>query len=205
MKSYKRILLVLLVALCGMGAANAQIIRFGVKAGLNLNSLHFSDFERNISDDNKCGYTLGVMTELNVPIVGLCFDLSAMYTRMNARPVEGTNEGRIGRDFLEIPLNIKYKFGLPVVGRILSPYLLTGPAAAIRLSKNPTTDGSVQTKGAQWAWNVGLGVEIMHHLQIQGSYGFGMNNVVNKVVGWDTNNDVKIKNNYWTVTAAWLF
>lgn len=39
MKSYKKILLVFLVAIFGIGMAQAQF-RFGVKAGLNLNSLH---------------------------------------------------------------------------------------------------------------------------------------------------------------------
>ena len=205
MKSYKKLLLALLVAFIGMGAANAQL-RFGVKAGLNLNSLHFNDVATNFNDDNKCGYTVGAMTEFQVPIIGLCFDLSAMYTRMNSQPAVGDDDKKIGRDFLEIPLNIKYKFGLPIVGRIVTPYLLTGPSAAIRLSKNPTTEGSVQTKAAQWAWNVGVGVELLHHLQIQGSYGFGMNNVMKGIVGSEHVGNVgKIKNNYWTVTAAYLF
>jgi len=201
MKSYKKIILTLLVALCGMGVANAQL-RFGVKAGLNLNSINLKDAGANFSDDNNCGYTLGVMTEFQVPLIGLCFDLSAMYTRMNADLTEDQKDMNIGKDFLEIPLNIKYKFGLPIVGSIISPYILTGPSVALKLNKNPKGEDAFKTKGVQAVWNVGLGVELMKHLQIQGSYGFGMNNIVKH---WVETANVKAKNNYWTVTAAYLF
>ena len=107
MKSYKKIILTLIVALCGMGVANAQF-RFGVKAGLNMNSLHLNSLENNFNKDNHCGYTLGVMTEFQVPIIGLAFDLSAMYTRMNsdldAKAPEEENVS-YNKNFLEIPLN----------------------------------------------------------------------------------------------------
>lgn len=48
MKSYKKIIIVLLAAIFGMGAAQAQF-RFGVKAGLNLNSLHLSNLGDNFT------------------------------------------------------------------------------------------------------------------------------------------------------------
>ncbi len=202
MKSYTKLILTLIVALCGFGVANSQL-RFGVKGGLNLNSLHFNDAATTFGDENKCGYTLGVMTEFQIPLIGLCFDLSAMYTRMNAELTEDQKEMNIGKDFLEIPLNIKYKFGLPLVGNIVKPYLLTGPAVAIKLNKSSKSENSEPTKTAQAVWNVGLGLELINHLQIQGSYGFGMNNIAKQ---WsDKIGTVKAKNNYWTITAAWLF
>lgn len=204
MKSYKKIILTLIVALCGMGVANAQF-RFGVKAGLNMNSLHLNNLEDNFNKDNHCGYTLGVMTEFQVPIIGLAFDLSAMYTRMNsdldAKAPEDENVS-YNKNFLEIPLNLKYKIGLPLVGSIITPYVFTGPSFAIKLDKNSLD--AIKTKTCQVAWNVGLGVELVKHLQISGSYGFGMNNVA-KFTGLVNTETVKVKNNYWTVTAAWLF
>lgn len=204
MKSYKKIILTLIVALCGMGVANAQF-RFGVKAGLNMNSLHLNNLEDNFSKDNHCGYTVGVMTEFQVPIIGLAFDLSAMYTRMNSdldSKVPEEENVAYNKNFLEIPLNLKYKIGLPLVGSIITPYVFTGPSFAIKLDKNSLD--AIKTKTCQVAWNVGLGVELIKHLQISGSYGFGMNNVA-KFTGLVNTETVKVKNNYWTVTAAWLF
>lgn len=202
MNSYRKIILTLLIALAGMGAAQAQF-RFGVKAGINVNNLKFN---RDIfNDDNQCGYTLGVMGEFNVPVIGLGVDLSAMYTRMNASPEYYDNgvetEGSFGKDFLEIPINVKYKFSLPVVGSVIAPYIYTGPTFAFNLNKK--TFENIKSKTCQTAWNVGLGVELVKHLQVQASYGFGMNNVA-KYIGTEPV-DLKVKNNYWTVTAAYLF
>lgn len=190
----------LLLAVVGIGASQAQI-RFGVKAGLNLNSLHLNDMAKSFSDDNKCGYTIGVMTEFQVPVVGLCFDLSAMYTRMNSE-IEAPEGEHVAynKNFLEIPLNLKYKFGLPLIGAVFKPYLFTGPTFAFKLDKNSADD--LKTKSCQVAWNLGVGVELIKHLQISGSYGFGINNIADH---WVDAQDIKVKNNYWTVTAAWLF
>ena len=62
-----------------------------------------------------------------------------------------------------------------------------------------------KTKTFQTAWNIGVGVELFNHLQVAGSYGFGMNNIMKEVAGINTTNDFKVKNNYWTITAAYLF
>ena len=52
------------------------------------------------------------------------------------------------------------------------------------------------------AWNFGVGVQLFQHLQIGASYVLGITKAVKYVqdaAGIDG------KNNYWTVTAAWLF
>ena len=207
MKSIKRLLVLMLVALAVAGSANAQF-RFGVKAGLNLNSLHVDNLGDNFSSDNGCGFTGGAMVEFTVPVIGLGFDASLMYTRMNAELFNasiGENDKIVdngnSKDFFEIPINLKYKFSIPAVGNVISPYLFTGPSFAFKLGGD---DNVFATKKFQCAWNIGVGVELINHLQISGSYGFGMNNIA-KEFGVTTVDDYKVKNNYWTVTAAWLF
>lgn len=215
MKSIKKILLIVVIAMMGTGFASAQL-RFGIKAGLNVNKLHFD--ESLFDGENGCGYTAGVMTEFTVPIIGLCFDASLMYTHMQSKDdVSVSNINRIAprfqqsvgdvtaisknKDFFEIPINVKYKFQIPVVAAIIKPYLFTGPSFAIKLDKG-NDKALIQTKRLQTVWNVGLGVELIRHLQVGASYGFGMNNIVKDS---SVASDADIKNNYWTVTAAWLF
>lgn len=209
MKSIKRLLVLMLVALAFAGSANAQL-RFGVKAGLNLNSLHIDNLADNLSSDNGCGFTGGVMAEFTLPVIGLGFDASLMYTRMNSElfsePLFSDNGTEVGngnsKDFFEIPVNVKYKFSIPAVGNVVSPYLFTGPSFAFKLGGD---DNVFATKKFQCAWNVGVGIELINHLQISGSYGFGMNNIAKDYLGMEVTDDYKVKNNYWTVTAAWLF
>ena len=215
MKSMKKIIVALLVAIMGISAANAEL-RFGVKAGLNLNNLHLNELKavssvggvKDYFSNNGTGFTVGVMGEYMTPLLGFGVDLSLMYTRMNADVdfVMGTETGTLkNSNFLEIPINLKYRFSLPVVGKYIAPYLFTGPDFAFKLGKQTFND--LKTRTCQVAWNLGLGLQFFNHLQISGSYAFGINNVVEKVAGNYVNpiGDVKAKNNYWTVTAAYLF
>ena len=181
MKSNWKIALAALVAVVlGCSSASAQF-RFGVKAGVNLNSLHFSNLKSNLDKDNGCGFTGGVMTEFQVPVIGLCLDASLMYSRMNASTgIFNTDEHGIITETIE-----------PNKG-CLETFKLGGD------------DDVFKTKTFQTAWNIGVGVELFNHLQVAGSYGFGMNNIMKEVAGINTTNDFKVKNNYWTITAAYL-
>lgn len=213
MKQIYRTLAVGTLALAGIATANASW-RFGIKAGLNLDNLKISQARENFDPDNRCGWTAGVMTEFEVPVIGICADASLMYTRMENKftftnPEQGaaTTPGEIvsnaGRNFIEIPVNLKWKLNIPLVASIIKPYIATGPAFAFKLGSNPYKD-VIKAKSCQVAWNLGIGVELLKHLQIQGQYGFGINKVAELVTPVNTE-DLKAKNNYWTVTAAYLF
>lgn len=210
MKIFKKFALILGALLVFAASANAKPVSFGIKAGLNVNHLSFNkDFKEDlISRSNSAGWEAGVMAEFTVPIIGIGADISLMYARMNNSTQAYTNEGNIfsgeevGKNFIMLPINIKYKFNLPVVSNYIVPYIFTGPDFAFRLDKNIINN--MKTKTCQVAWNVGLGIELIRHLQIGASYGFGINNIAEKVMGTNTP-EAKVKNNYWTVTAAWLF
>lgn len=200
----KRILIALMALVLTAGAASAQV-RFGIKAGANFNKIRVKD--GNLDPANSCGFNAGVMTEFTVPIVGLNFDASLLYSRMNNETGGKVIDGKTkyGKNFLEIPINIKYKFNIPMVSGIVAPYIFTGPSFAFKLDK------TILDRTFQSTWNVGIGVQLIRHLQISGSYGFGMNNIMQKVLtqeapGADlTSAQIKAYNNYWTVSAAWLF
>lgn len=213
MKTINKVAILLLAIIFAAGSASAQF-RFGVKVGANFNKLHLDNLSDNFKSDNGAGFTGGIMGEFTIPVVGICFDASLMYTRMNSRidsnlsnlPEQTgmqTETSSKSRNFFQIPINIKYKFSLPIVGNVIAPYIFTGPDFAFKLGGK---DDVFSTKTFQSAWNVGVGVELIHHLQVQGSYGFGMNNIMKNFSGdYNLSNDIKVRNNYWTVTAAWLF
>lgn len=214
MKTLKRIALIAVALLVFAGNANAKILSFGVKAGLNVNKLHFSKtaIQDLTSKNNSTGWEAGVMAEANIPIIGLGLDVSLMYARMNNSTqsyfqnnngtMEEFNGKDAGKNFIMLPINVKYKFNLPVVSKYLVPFIFTGPDFAFKLDKNILDN--MKTKTCQVAWNVGLGLELVSHLQIAASYGFGINNIADKL-NLANSTDLNIKNNYWTVTAAWLF
>ena len=215
MKRAKIAVVVALVALVSGFQANARLA-FGVKAGLNVNKMHLNHDEL-LDGSNRAGFTVGVMGEYTLPMIGLGVDLSLMYTRMNSEVEAHIKTGslntgalaeyNVGKNFLEIPLNLKYKFSIPVVRHIFAPMVYTGPTLALKLDGS---QNSFATKTCQWGWNVGIGLEFIRHLQVSAGYTFGINNVMDDVdlpfnLGTVTPGDINMRNNYWTITAAWHF
>ena len=194
------------IAVMLMGAtASASGFKFGIKAGANFNSLHFSEegLKNDFKDsDNRTGYNLGVMCEFTVPIIGIGVDASVMYVH---RPTLETQDGsqKFKRDYLEIPVNLKYKLGLPAVSHIISPYIFTGPSFAFKMSKSEI-ENLINDKKCDIAWNLGLGVELVKHVQIGASYGWGITKIVNKIAKEGEPAGTG-RNNCWTVTAEYLF
>lgn len=180
--------------------ANAQF-RFGLKAGVAINSLHFSD--KAFDADNRAGFTGGAMIEFTAPIIGVGFDLSAMYVRRNSQWMENNGITKDNRDYIDIPLNLKWKMNIPLINKIARPYLLTGPSFSFLTSKRSAQD-AWRNRKFDTAWNFGFGVELVSHLQVGASYSIGMTKAL-KTVGVTGTADIEGHNRYWTVTAAYLF
>lgn len=205
MKNMKRFWLALL-AIAVMMPAMAQF-SIGPRLGVNVNK--FSLDESVFDSDNRAGFTGGIEIEVMIPMVNFGFDLSAMYVRRSGQvavDVAGVkNVVNVNNDYIEIPLNLKYKFGLPLVGKIISPYIFTGPSFAFLTSKEAVKDFA-RNKKCDIAWNFGLGLQLFRHLQVGASYGLGMTKAFNAVSGGDHQAaGIEGKNRYWTITAAWLF
>lgn len=206
MKKTKFLVVTLLVALCAGFSAQAKTgFSYGPKLGVNINKLDFS--KDGFNAENRCGFTGGLTAEFIAPIIGVGADISLMYAYMtsegpdkNNTTVQTTYKG----NFFEIPLHVKYKLSLPAIESIISPYIYTGPSVAFKFNSG---DNYGDTKATQWGWDLGLGVELIKHLQIGAGYTFGINNIAEytKVAPAGTTEDIKVKNNYWTVTAAWMF
>ena len=83
--------------------------------------------------------------------------------------------------------------------------IFTGPSLTLKLDKSVFSN--LKTKTAQVGWNLGVGVELFKHLQINGGYTFGINNVAKYIPVIDNIHpqEIKLKNNYWTITAGYMF
>lgn len=184
--------------------ANAQF-KIGPKVGVNISTLSLGgDLSKNFQSSNISSFTGGVMAEFMVPIIGVGIDASVMYTRKGSDLKEittGASEKQ-HTDYVEIPVNLKYKFSLPVVGSFMSPFVYAGPSFAFRVGDNFADQ--YKNKSFETAINVGIGLEFFSHLQIAGQYGWGLGKAMefeNDVL----NSALNGKSRAWTVTAAYLF
>lgn len=204
LKMIRRIVVAVALVAAFAVPASAQI-SFGVKAGVAISDLKFN---KDVFDaSNRAGFTGGVMAEVMIPMTNIGVDASLMYVRRNtefmANVLGKTESAKSHRDYLEIPINLKWKIGLPIVGSIVSPYIFTGPSFAFLTSKKEI-ENVYKNKTFDVSWNVGFGVQLVKKLQIGASYGFGLTKAVEMAT--DVNGaGIDGKNRYWTVTAAYLF
>lgn len=211
MKSIKRIVFIALSVIVMSSSGYASGFNFGVKAGANFNKLHFNKEIINdiVNTENQTGFNAGVMAEFIAPVIGIGVDASIMYVYRPA--IESKiSEKKLKRDYIEIPLNLKYKLSLPAVEKIIAPYVFTGPSFAFNLNKT-AVDDFIKSKKCDIAWNLGIGVEIIKHIQVGASYGWGLTKLVNTVestTGKDSGFnaiDVEGRNNCWNISVAYLF
>lgn len=188
------------IAMVSAVSAEAQF-RFGLKAGVAVNSLHFN--ESTFDAYNRAGFTGGAMVEFTAPVIGVGFDLSLMYVRRNTRWLEENEITSDNRDYIDIPLNFKWKFNIPLINKIVRPFALTGPTFSILTSGRNIGD-TWRNRKFDTSWNFGAGVELLSHLQVAASYSVGMTKAL-KTIGVTGTSDINGHNRYWTVTAAYLF
>lgn len=182
------------IFLFALSPAKAQL-RFGVKGGVNISTVHFS--EDIISPHNVTGFHIGPMLEATVPLLGVGFETAVLYTQ---RGLEYQDQA-MKVDYLDIPVHLKWKFGLPIV----KAYLATGPYFGFRVSGDKLWDipGSVtnqiKAKTFSSGWDIGVGAEVLNHLQVGVNYGLGFTNNY-EIEGYKSG-----KNRGWYLTAAILF
>lgn len=196
--------------------ASAQMFRLGATAGASINKVAGLSY---IEPKAKAAFTGGVTFEVNAPLLGLGFDISMLYERRKAvydvdllrlypdlsssirdcgfMPEDYAKVPR-SRSFINIPLNVKWKFGLPIVGNFLTPFLATGPQIGFLVGHREDYDHK-----RVWSWNAGFGVEILRKVQLKANYAIPLSTNIAKSV--DQNFYAKYKDHDWTLTATWFF
>lgn len=192
-------LIVVLVATVALTAPANAGFRIGPRVGIAVNSLRFD--ESLFDAGNKVGFTGGLQAEITLPL-SFAVDASVLYVRrsIEATATDKTDDISVNRDYIEVPVNLKWKIGVPVISNIVRPYIFTGPDFAFLTSKEAIND-ALESKKVDISWNFGFGLEIIDHLQVSASYGLG----ITKLENTRPDDAINGRNKFWTVTAAWLF
>lgn len=170
----KKVLSIVFLVAAMLFAANANAqIKFGLKGGLNVTSMSFSEEVFNAS--NKTGFFVGPMVKVTVPIVGLSFDAAALYDQKEADVKYTGTEGELGKvnmkqQSINIPVNVRYGFGLSSLANI---FLFAGPQWGINVGDKNfkwNESSSYSLKKSNFSVNVGAGVTLLNHLQVSANY-----------------------------------
>ena len=204
MKTIKRLIATIIAFITIAGVASAQL-SFGIIAGAKIENLKFED---NVyTAPGTVGYTGGLMVEYMFPATNVGIDASLLYTHINTEFTEKFSEYLVnmvdvGCDFIELPVNFKWKIGLPVARKVITPYLTTGPSFSIFAGRKYLTY-EIRKKAVDAFWNLGVGVELFKKVQVGANYGWGLNNTLEKsYIDWS---DIENRKNTWTITATYIF
>jgi len=195
------ILIVAVMALVGANAAQAQL-RFGIRGGLAINKLSFN---RDVLDsDNRTGFTGGVMVDFGLPIVGLGIDGAVMYTHRSNKV--NTENQTFKRDYIEVPIHLRYQFTIVGLNSIIAPYAFAGPNFAFLCHED--VPSNYDNSSVYTSIDLGIGVELLKHLQVSAAYSIGLNKAMEEVgidKSYSQGEKVSGRDHCWTLTAAYLF
>lgn len=165
------------VAVMLMLALQAQAqVKFGVKGGLNITTMKFSSHV--LDKSNSEGYYIGPTMKFVLPVIGIGVDASALFSQRSSKFVAEQGNEQIITDkeetltqrVISVPVNLRYEVGL---GDAASIYFFAGPQASFNVGGN--------IRDINWHWNdtdfsvnVGLGVMLSAHLQINTNYNIGL-------------------------------
>ena len=193
----------LLLAIVAIALAGSAQVRFGLKAGITLTDLKFkSDV---FAASNRVNFTGGVMVEWETPLQGLAFDVSALYAHRSADISSATDYKYFRRDYLDLPVYMIFKFPVAGTQGKFTPYIFCGPDFAILVSSRKNDSIKERFSGLSTSINVGVGFEIVRHLQISGAYSMGLNKSVKVSDPSDLSKTVEGTDRAWTFNVAYLF
>ena len=204
-KIMKRILtLVVLLSAITM-TTQAQLVKFGIKGGLDLVSMSFN--ESVFDTSNKAGWFVGPTVQVNL-LAGLGADIAAFYDQKTAE----VNSETIKMKSILVPLNVRYKFGL---GKTVGIYVAAGPQfgfnvgdSEFKWTDKSSYENTFQLKKSNFSINLGAGVYLTKHLELGFAYNIAMGKTADASwkQAWDAtvkNDDTKAKS--WQISAAYFF
>ena len=210
----KKVLSIVFLVAAMLFAANANAqIKFGLKGGLNVTSMSFS--EEVFDASNKTGFFVGPMVKVTVPIVGLSFDAAALYDQKEADVKYTGTEGELGKvnvkqQSINIPVNVRYGFGLSSLANI---FLFAGPQWGINVGDKNfkwNESSSYSLKKSNFSVNVGASVTLLNHLQVSANYniacGKSADATLSKALDAAANaGKDKSHNNSWQIALGYWF
>lgn len=159
----KKLLLLFVVLICTAHFASAQLIpsfSFGVKGGVNLSSLSFSNPD--FSSSNRAGYLGGIYARVGG--LGFNFQPELYITGKNVTIKNDAGlENKVKFTSIDVPLLLGGKIGAFGLGG----RFMTGPLVSFKINDDQSTGQALgnavrlnDIKNQNFAWQFGAGVDI---------------------------------------------
>lgn len=203
-------LLAMIVTMTAANNASAQI-KFGLKGGVNVTdmSLNSSVFDAS----NRTGFFVGPTIKVQLPLVGLGIDASALYDQREAKIKVGntTTKETLRSQAINVPINLRYGWGLSSMANI---FLFAGPQFGFNVGDKDqkiTENSTWSVKNSNFSLNFGAGVTLLSHLQLTANYNVVCGKTSDATITEDLeqltnkNKEVRSRANAWQIALAYYF
>lgn len=184
--------------------SQAQLVKFGVKGGLNLTKM---DMDNGLDTKNRTGFFIGPTMIIDLPLTGLDIDASALYD-YRASKLEVYDEYNatetLKQQQIAIPVNVRYGFGIGDVARV---FAFAGPQFGFVIDKEQSIKqvADWKLKTSNFSVNVGVGATVLKHLQATVNYNIACGKT-GEITVRDTGHAIsKGKSNSWQLGLAYIF
>lgn len=185
---------------------------FGIKAGANLPeapTLNVENFKSTIRGNT--GWFVGPTAKFIIPVVGLGLEANILYSQANI-DIDGQD---VLTQSIEVPLMLRYELTIPAINRIVEPFVAVGPQFGWNIGdKSVTLKNIAEIAGSEYrikesniSLNLGLGIVLFNHLQIQGNYNLALGNtadITGTILDF-TKELAEVKTNTWQISLAYIF
>lgn len=201
-------LLAMIVTMTAANNASAQI-KFGLKGGVNVTdmSLNSSVFDAS----NRTGFFVGPTIKVQLPLVGLGIDASALYDQREAKIKVGdaTTKETLRSQAINVPINLRYGWGLSSMANF---FLFAGPQFGFNVGDKDqkiTESSTWSVKNSNFSLNFGAGVTLLSHLQLTANYnvvcGKTSDATITEGIEQLTNKEARSRANAWQIALAYYF
>lgn len=147
---------------------------WGVKGGVNLGNNDLTvltSWKSAFDQTSYTGFFIGPKIEVRIPVLGFGIEAAALYAQ---KGLSLTNDDTFKQNSIQIPLNIKYSFGL---GNSANIFIAGGPEFGFNVGQKLThvklPDGTARAyiiDKSALSINAGLGFTIANHFQVGINY-----------------------------------
>jgi len=184
----KRIILAAVLFIAASTTSQAQLVKFGIKAGVNFANQTGDAFDApGIDKEGITSYHAGLVAEIKL-LDKFAIQPELLYSTQGATYKYAAEEFKNELGYLSIPVMAKFyltdSFSLEV-----------GPQASFLLSEKDNVDFE-DAETFEFGLNAGLGFKITENFFIQGRYGLGLT---------EASKNADVKNSTVQLSAGFMF
>ena len=192
--------------------------QLGIKMGLNIaneiRSFNRADVTAGFKSDNLTGYQIGLVYQAMPKKSGLGFEIAALISQKGSTFSDSTDvigiikQGYKEMNYVEVPLNLRYRLSLGVVGvyafgGVYGGYSYSGKVVDEKANTSQIETFSTTADRIDYGYNFGGGLEIFRKIQLGATWSRGLKDTSNTNVGLPVS--TKATNKVMSFNLVYLF